>query len=113
MNAEVINTVIDSLALRLAVPAQELLAVIPSFVIIDMAALSVGIVCFVIALVLALCTAKILMSGGDPFPQLMGCLGTGLIALPLIGVSLGSVVLWLHSPKAWAIRYILQVLKNG
>lgn len=124
MDAEGINSIIDNIALKLKVPAEKLIETIPSFAIMNIAMLCLGIFLLFLAVVMIPVAIKIAKREEEYRRNthwtntlyLSDGIGWAIapiaaVSLILIGMNLGSVVLWLYNPQAWAVKYILDIIK--
>lgn len=112
MNAEAINSVIDNLAVKLAVPAAELMGAIPSFGVEDFTYFVLGgVLCILSAILFIVYAVARDNENLHFFSGLTAslCLFFGFLAVML---NLGSIVLWLYDPRAWSLRYLLHLFNR-
>lgn len=135
MNAEAVNSIIDNLAAKLSVPAEKIMEAIPSFGIMELVSVLCGIVLCAIGLY-CWCSASAWKKRENVLRQmLLGytdryTLGRinddvpenyrmlyiiGIILLTVGGIIIlafiESLVLWLYSPQAWSVHYLIKLFK--
>ena len=114
-----INSVIDHLADKLAVPAGKLMEIVPQMGVKDLASAVVAAVCIVASLLAMWLGVRLIIKGCEDNGDLNFCVGTmsalgGAIAAVISAVAffanVGDAILWLYSPQAWAVKYIIDLL---
>ena len=117
-----VNAVIDKLADKLAVPAGKLMELIPAFGV----KLIGGIVVYVLVLVVSAlvwcvvfpktyeawngCEGGVLWAVGGAF-TLIADVSAVVIAIFGLFCDIPSLMLWLYNPQAWALDYILKMIR--
>lgn len=102
MDANAVNAVIDHLAEKMAVPSAKLMELMPLMGVKSVAALGLAIVALLIAVALMLWGLHNDKDGVIAITFLVE-ITSGIAVVTL----LSDVVLWLYSPEAWALGYIL------
>ena len=100
MGADAANAVIDRLAEKVDVPSEKLMELLPHMGVIDVMFFGVGATLMLITLLGALRNVR-----NNVLCILY--LITSLIAGGLAIATAPSAVLWLYSPEAWALNYML------
>ena len=115
MTGTEMNSVIDHLSAKLAIPAQELMKRLPTIGYKDFAVFVISGMAFLISLIV--CITGIALSDREGkcgnAACVMALLGGAFTALTgaIVLINLPSALLWIHSPDAWALSYLLKMLK--
>lgn len=114
MNPEAINSVIDNLASKLAVPVAKLMGVLPRIGYKTVAPLVILAVVFWLGICLMILGVYLMARfNDDEWMDIMFFLGLGIIIVCLILSSMffPDYILWRHDPEAWALDYMFKMLK--
>lgn len=108
MNPETINSVIDNLANKLAVPAGKLMEVLPrlgygkmTIVTTEVIFLCVGLCFFLLGLIKKIDNTSLPKIG----------VAIIIISLLFLAFDFANLLFWLHDPEAWALDYMLKMLR--
>lgn len=115
MTPEVMNSVIDSLANKLAVPTSRLLEVLPRLGYKELWILIVefSAFCLCVALTVLFIHLSIKFDDVDKtlerWANIMFILSIILLIMSFFDAS--GVVFWVHDPEAWALDYVIKILR--
>ena len=113
MNPESINSVIDHLAEKLAVPTGQLMAMLPRLGYKDLYALITVIIFFGVSVALCAVFVNIAIKNCNESIWILPVSITGVVALTALAIFLiefPNILFWLHDPQAWAFDYVLKML---
>ena len=102
MDANAVNAVIDHLAEKMAVPSAKLMELLPQIGIGDAMVFGIAATVTLIALFVGILGARCCKDGVCIVASIVGVIA-GFLAI----LSFVDAVLWLYSPEAWALKYIL------
>lgn len=102
MDANAVNAVIDHLAEKMAVPSARLMELLPQIGIVDAMVFGIAATVTLIALFVGILGARLCHDGVCIVSLIVGIIA-GFLAI----VSFADAVLWLYSPDAWALKFIL------
>lgn len=105
MDANAVNAVIDHLAEKMAVPSAKLMELLPQIGIVDALIFGITTVVALITLFVGMLGAHRCNDGVCAISLIVGVIA-GFLAI----VSFAEAVLWIYSPEAWALKYILSKL---
>ena len=112
MNPEAINSVIDNLAIKLAVPAAKLMEVLPNLGF--RTAVEFGLLVAFLGFGLFLIILGILATKYSKEDYMYFVIMGGIIVFfssIIAPVVLPDFLLWRNYPEAWALDYVLKMLK--
>ena len=113
MSPEVINSVIDNLAIKLAVPAAKLMEVLPRIGYKTVAPIVILAVAFGLGICLMVLGIYLMARFNDDYWANIMFFGLGIIIVCLIlsPMFFPGYMLWRHDPEAWALDYMFKMLK--
>ena len=112
MNPEAINSVIDNLASKLAVPAAKLMEVLPNLGFKTAVEFGLLVAFFgfgLFLIILGIWTTKYLSEDYMCFVVMGGIMI--FVSFMMSPVVLPDFLLWRNYPEAWALDYVLKMLK--
>lgn len=121
MSGVEVNSVIDKLADKLAVPVGELMKLMPALGVKAFASLITSIVVLIICVSVGVFAIPSIhrawYEGDNPLVAVGGVFFVGMLVVFSICALMGivsdasSVTLWLYNPQAWALDYVLQMIR--
>ena len=113
MSPEAINSVIDNLASKLAIPVGKLMEVLPRIGYKTVAPLVILSVAFGLGICLMVLGIYLMARFNDDYWANIMFLGLGIIIVCLIlsPMFFPGYMLWRHDPEAWALDYMFKMLK--
>lgn len=102
MDTNTVNAVIDHLAEKMAVPSAKLMELLPQIGIVDAMVFGIAVTVTLIALFVGILGAR----WGNDGVYIVSSI-VGIIAGFLAIAAFADAVLWLYSPEAWALNYML------
>ena len=102
MHTNTVNAVIDHLAEKMAVPSAKLMELLPQIGMVDAMVFGIAATVTLIALFVWILGAHRGYDGVCIVSSIVGIIA-GFLAI----VAFADAVLWLYSPEAWALKYIL------
>lgn len=119
MDAATIDSVVANLAAKLSVPVTAIMGTIQTFGIIDLLILLLSIAGIVLGLNIIMFALMAITSNNNNNYVLVSSVvtliaGITITIFSVFGVinNLGSVVLWIYNPKAWATKYLFTLLSR-
>ena len=113
MNPEAVNSVIDNLASKLAIPVGKLMEVLPRVGYKTVAPFAILAVAFGLGICLMVLGVYLMARFNDDEWASIVFFGSGIIIVCLIlsTMFIPDYMLWRHDPEAWALDYVLKMLK--
>lgn len=102
MDTNTVNAVIDHLAEKMAVPSAKLMELLPQIGIADAMVFGIAVTVTLIALFVGILGARWGNDGVCIVSSIVGIIA-GFLAI----AAFADAVLWLYSPEAWALNYML------
>ena len=117
MSGVEVNAVIDKLADKLAVPAGKLMELLPAIGIKSVVVCVVATICLLISVPISFYAIRRVdwngRVGGD-LPYFLTVMFATVVSLSSATVlikAFSGAILWLYNPQAWALDYILHMIR--
>jgi hypothetical protein len=118
MSGVEVNAVIDKLADKLAVPAGKLMELLPAIGIKSVVGCVVATICLLIFVPIFLYATRRVEWNDNGYngdlPYFLTGIFAAVVSLSSAAIlikTFSGVILWLYNPQAWALDYILQMIR--